>query len=50
MKNKEYNKGYNSAKEAISKGEDVLKLLNQCRSSLTCDDFDRGWKDACKKY
>ena len=49
MENKEYNRGYNSAKEAVKKGEDVLTLLNQCRSSLTYDDFDKGFKNYLKE-
>lgn len=39
-------KGYNSATEAVKNGEDPVELLNQCRSSLTNDDFDKDWKQA----
>jgi len=51
MKTKKYLRGYNSAKTLIigydKSAEDLLK---QARASLTNDDFDKGWKDACKEH
>jgi hypothetical protein len=46
---KEFQRGYNLAKKAIQGGADPKELLNQSRSSLTIDDFDRGWKQACRE-
>ena len=48
-KSKEFKRGYDAAKKAISKGEDVGTLLNQVRSSLTNDDFDKGFKEYLKE-
>lgn len=46
---KEFKRGHGCAKEAIAKGEDALELLNQARGSLTYDEFDRGWRQACEE-
>lgn len=48
--NKEYERGYLSARSEIDKGLNPTKLLNQVRSSLSNDKFDEGWRDACKEY
>ena len=51
MRNKltEYGRGYESALKAIKRGDNPQELLNQSGGSLTIDDFDRGWKTACKE-
>lgn len=49
-KGKEYDRGWSSAERCIAKGQDPLTLLNQARSSLTRDAFDRGWTDYCEYY
>lgn len=46
---KEFDRGYNLAKKEIQNGENPIVLLNQARSSLTYDDFDKGWKKACNE-
>lgn len=50
MASEDYKKGYFSAKSSINNENDVEEIINQARNSLTMDDFDRGWKDACKEY
>lgn len=45
---KDYKRGHNSAKKAIKEGKDAETLLGEARSSLTYDDWDRGWRQACR--
>lgn len=50
MNSKEFDRGYESAKDSIAKGDDsVEELLADANNSLTDDDFDKGWKKACKE-
>ncbi len=44
---KEYQRGYDEAKDSIKKGEDPQELWNQSEGSLDYNDFDRGWQTAC---
>lgn len=46
---KEFKRGYRGAKESLNRKYEPKKLLNQVYSSLTYDDFDRGWEKACKE-
>lgn len=45
---KEFKRGYDSARRAISdKAYTVQELLNQSKSDLHKDLFNKGWKEAC---
>lgn len=48
MKTKEYKRGYDCAKEALSRDFKAITLLNEAKNSLTNDDFDKGWKKCCE--
>lgn len=51
MASKEYERGYLSAKEKIlQKKFNPLTLLNETKNDLDVDDFNKGWKDACKEH
>jgi len=47
---KEYERGYTKAQESIKSGADVDELLFQAETSLTNDQFDKGWKHACEHH
>jgi hypothetical protein len=48
-KENEYRRGQTCAAKLIATGSDPVVLLNQARSSLTYDMFDRGWRDCCEE-